>query len=134
MTLTLSVSWTVKTIAILGDICTRTYVCIFLNLFHNEIRLLFIMFFSKIVPRVDRVYNRKSVGTRFFCHLNYTNLAFFGICINPKGCPPLTFINLQVFRGCPPLTLHQPKGFQGAHPLLFINFLWDTFIELSKYN
>ena len=29
----------------------------------------------------------------FFCHLNHLNLAFFGICINPKGCPSLTFIN-----------------------------------------
>ena len=29
--------------------------------------------------------------------LNYTHLAVFGISINPKGCPPLTF--------------HQPPGF-----------------------
>ena len=46
--------------------------------------------------------------------MNYTNLSFFGICINPKGCPPLIFINLQVFTGCPPLTFHQPKGFYGV--------------------
>jgi hypothetical protein len=45
-----------------------------------------------------------------FCHLNYTNFAFLGICINSKGCPPLTFINPKVLRGCPPLTFQKSKG------------------------
>ena len=52
----------------------------------------------------------------------------FGICINPKecppltlhqpkdlnGCPPLTFINLKIFRGVPSSHFHQPKGFRGV--------------------
>ena len=53
---------------------------------------------------IERVY-------QVFCHLNYTNLAFFGICINPKGCPPLAFINLKAFRGVPSPSFHQPKGY-----------------------
>ena len=46
-----------------------------------------------VPPWVDRVYDRKSVP--FFCILNHLNLAFIGCCINPQGCPHLTF--------------HQPK-------------------------
>ena len=38
-----------------------------------------------------------------FCHLNYTNLALFGICINPKGCPPLKTFRLMKPRGGHPL-------------------------------
>ena len=48
---------------------------------------------------------------QIFCHLNYTNLAIFEICINPNGCPPLTFINPKVFRGVPSSSFQQPKGF-----------------------
>ena len=83
------------------------------------------------VGGVDRVYNRKSVPD-FFCHLNHLNLAFFGICINQKGCPLLTFHQPTGFYGCPSLTFHQPKDFQGVptptfhqptgfYPSLFIN-------------
>ena len=42
----------------------------------------------------------KKECTSFFCHLNYTNLAFFISFINPanlkvlEDCPPLGFINL----------------------------------------
>ena len=52
--------------------------------------------------------------TRLFFHLAYTKLAFFGICINPKACPPLTFINPSFLEGCPPLTFHQSKVFRGV--------------------
>ena len=45
----------------------------------------------------------------------------FWIWINPKGCPPLTFINLKVFRGVPSSHFDQPKGFNffstSPHPL-----------------
>ena len=88
------------------------------------------------------IYARKSVQG-FFCNLNYTKSSSFGICINPKGCPPLTFINPKFFRGCPSLTFHQAKGFQGvptfhfsstqrflggAHLSFFINqrFFWGA--------
>ena len=56
---------------------------------------------------IERVY-------QVFCHLNYRNLAFFWICINPKGYPPLTFHQPKFFGGYPPLTFHQPKGFLGV--------------------
>ena len=70
---------------------------------------------------IERVY-------QVFCHLNYTNLVFFGICINPKGYPSLTFINPHGFggthlslsinpsflEGYPSLTFHQPKFFRGV--------------------
>ena len=77
---------------------------------------------------IERVY-------QVFCILNHLNLAFLGICINPKACPPLTFhqpkflggtqlwlfINPRFFLGYPPLTFHQPKFLGGTHPWLFIN-------------
>ena len=61
---------------------------------------------------IERVY-------QVFCHLNYINLAFLGICINPKGYPPLTFHQPKFFGGYPPLTFHQPKFFVGYPPLTF---------------
>ena len=68
---------------------------------------------------IERMY-------QFFCHLNHLNLACFGICINPKGCPPLTFHQTyMILGGCPPLTFHQqtpwkPLGWwkvRDGHPL-----------------
>ena len=46
---------------------------------------------------LDRYRLTKEVVPRGGHHLNYTYLAFFGICINPNGYPPLAFINLKVF-------------------------------------
>ena len=49
---------------------------------------------------------------QIFCYLNHLNLAIFEICINPNGCPPLTFINPKVLKGVPSSNFHQPKGFE----------------------
>ena len=35
----------------------------------------------------------------------------FGICINPKECPPLTFHQPKDLNGVPSSHFHQPKGF-----------------------
>ena len=54
--------------------------------------------------------------------LEYIFRVWKQICINPKGCPPLTFINPSFLKGCPTLSLFiNPKVFRGCPPLAFIN-------------
>ena len=71
---------------------------------------------------------------QIFCHFNYTNLTIFEIFINPKKCPPLTFINLKVFRGVPSSNFHQPKGFkEWCSPHIRGGKFWiDILVKLKK--
>ena len=67
--------------------------------------------------------------------------------INPKGCPPLIFINSSFLEVCPPLTFHQPKFFRGVSsgflrggnfpPLKnakFVQFKWQKTLAHSSYH
>ena len=74
---------------------------------------------------IEHVIERVRKG---FLPFELHKLSIFGICINPKGCPPLVFINLKVFRGVLSSSFHQSKGFRGMpsssfHPPRRVMFL-----------
>ena len=68
--------------------------------------------FGLIKHMIERVY-------QVFLPFEPQNVCIFGICINPKGCPPLTFHQPKFLKGCPPLIFHQPKFSEGCPPLTF---------------